>query len=86
MAQGQRELAAHDAARPGVSSGSGAASEVCYPRVVPFAAHRPDSSVVEHLHGKEGVVSSILTRGSDPVRTPLRISGGVAQLVRAHDS
>ena len=25
---------------------------------------RPDSSVVEHFHGKEGVVSSILTRGS----------------------
>jgi len=24
----------------------------------------PDSSVVEHFHGKEGVVSSILTRGS----------------------
>src|SRR6478752_7187474 len=27
-------------------------------------AARPDSSVVEHFHGKEGVVSSILTRGS----------------------
>jgi hypothetical protein len=26
---------------------------------------RPDSSVVEHLHGKEKVVSSILTRGSN---------------------
>jgi hypothetical protein len=26
--------------------------------------YRPDSSVVEHFHGKEGVVSSILTRGS----------------------
>ena len=25
---------------------------------------RPDSSVVEHFHGKEGVDSSILSRGS----------------------
>ena len=25
---------------------------------------RPDSSVVEHFHGKEGVVSSILTWGT----------------------
>jgi hypothetical protein len=29
---------------------------------------RPDSSVVEHLHGKEKVVSSILTRGSIVLR------------------
>ena len=28
-------------------------------------AMRPDSSVVEHFHGKEGVASSILARGSD---------------------
>ena len=29
------------------------------------ASKRPDSSVVEHFHGKEGVDSSILSRGSD---------------------
>ena len=35
------------------------------------ARQRPDSSVVEHLHGKEKVKSSILFRGSDtPLRTP----------------
>jgi len=43
---------------------------------------RPDSSVVEHFHGKEGVASSILARGSDAFHP----RGGVAQLVRAHGS
>ncbi len=38
---------------------------------------RPLSSVVEHFHGKEGVVGSIPTEGSP---------GGVAQVVRAHGS
>ena len=40
------------------------------------------SSGVEHFHGKEGVASSILARGSG-VHDP---QGGVAQLVRAHGS
>ena len=35
-----------------------------YSLVVARLRVRPDSSVVEHFHGKEGVVSSILTRGS----------------------
>ena len=50
---------------------------------------RPDSSVVEHLHGKEKVKSSILFRGSDrPAAHPAvaRPRGGVAQVVRAHGS
>lgn len=36
--------------------------------VLGTAKQRPDSSVVEHLHGKEKVVSSILTRGSFVLR------------------
>ena len=48
---------------------------------------RPDSSVVEHFHGKEGVVSSILTRGSGtPTVCTGVLPGGVAQVVRAHGS
>ena len=50
---------------------------------------RPDSSVVEHLHGKEKVKSSILFRGSDrhtAYPAAARPRGGVAQVVRAHGS
>ncbi len=43
----------------------GKAPALWYSRLVARSrAARPDSSVVEHFHGKEGVVSSILTRGS----------------------
>ena len=59
-------------------------------RLPRYAAERPDSSVVEHFHGKEGVVSSILTRGSRTLVGALggggSSPGGVAQVVRAHDS
>ena len=48
---------------------------------------RPLSSVVEHFHGKEGVVGSIPTEGSVWVAAPpwprQRTRGGVAQMVRA---
>ena len=43
------------------------AGRLCYAfQVASAPGERPDSSVVEHFHGKEGVVSSILTRGSAP--------------------
>jgi hypothetical protein len=50
-------------------------------------ASRPDSSVVEHFHGKEGVVGSNPTRGSILEQVSVAETlGWVAQLVRAHDS
>jgi hypothetical protein len=42
--------------------------------------------VVEHFHGKEGVDSSILSRGSTNKKCNYLVPGGVAQVVRAHDS
>ena len=42
----------------------GDAGALVFSSSCPQAWARPDSSVVEHFHGKEGVVSSILTRGS----------------------
>ena len=47
---------------------------------------RPLSSLVEHFLGKEEVVGPIPTGGSF-IRSDFRMQrGGVAQVVRAHDS
>jgi hypothetical protein len=61
----------------------GSAARVCPDRRGPAAALAPLAQSAERFHGKEKVVSSILTGGSLSKRTELGGPGGVAQSVRA---
>ena len=49
-------------------------------------ADAPLAQSAERFHGKEKVDSSILSGGSSHFAMTVSDSGGVAQMVRAHDS